>query len=181
MHEQRSRKVRPRDLQKQQLLIPMTCEDTPPFEEQSAALRNTTTGAQFCVTSSSHLVLSRGRQQAIGRYHLTVMRRGAQATSRADGKQKENKNVTVISDSRLPDVQGRCRPVLPGLKPESQNSVAMASTFDSRCALHANLTWPLILRAWSAEDCDASVPFEKHSVWSSRHTTTRETGVVWTV
>jgi hypothetical protein len=122
----------------------------------------------------SRSVAGSRRQQAIGRYHLTVMRRGAQATSRADGKQKENKNVTVISDSRLPDAQGRCRPVLPGLKPESQNSVAMASTFDSRCALHANLTWALILRVWSAEDCDASVPLEKHSVWSSRHTTTRE-------
>jgi hypothetical protein len=61
-----------------------------------------------------------------------------------------------------------------GLKPESQNSVAMAGTFDSSCALHANLTWALILRASSAEDRDASIPVEKYFVWSSRHTTTRE-------
>jgi hypothetical protein len=35
------------DLQKQQPLIPMTYEDRAPFEGQSAALRNTTTDAQF--------------------------------------------------------------------------------------------------------------------------------------
>jgi len=46
-------------VQKQVPLIPMIYEDSRPFEGQSEALRNTTTGAQLCVATSFHLVLSR--------------------------------------------------------------------------------------------------------------------------